>query len=131
GYGNGGDADMPSPATPGEVGQGVGSRFGRAETVDQGAEIRGADIFGADEAEPGDALVVCQSRARPGHHAFPVSFFSPILSSVPAINRLMFSRWVMKRAIDSASVAQVSCGPEKAKANIGAVAAAVSAASEE
>ncbi len=43
----------------------------------------------------------------------------------------MFSRWVMNSAMDNTKVAQVNCGPENAKANIGAVAAAVSAASEE
>lgn len=66
--------------------------LGRTEAVDQVAKRGGADILGADQPQPAEPLPVAE--ARPGGRlAHPLA---PILPSVPASRREMFSRCLMK-----------------------------------
>ena len=62
--------------------------LGRAEAVDQVAERRRADVLGADQAKPMDALAVAEAlpRGRLAHS------FAPMRASVPAISREILAR---------------------------------------
>ncbi len=76
-----------------QAGQGLDPGFGRAETVEQLAEGDRADIFGADQAKPGNALDARQDQARrDGAHALGAFFSEPILGSVSLSRRTILAR---------------------------------------
>ena len=83
GLGAAGDFPRCTPAAPRKVRQGLERRRRAAIMVDQGSEGARADILGADQAQPVEALLIGEgSAAQP---------FCPILPSVPSSSRLMFS----------------------------------------
>ena len=62
--------------------------LGRSEAVDEVAERRRTDVFGADQAEPIDALAVAEALPR----RRLAQSFAPMRASEPAISREMLGR---------------------------------------
>ncbi len=117
--------DLQEQASPaaGEIRQGLKGRGRAAVLIDQGPEGSGADILRADEAKPVETLLIRQN-----HGAYP---FCPILPSVPARRRLMFSLCFHQRSATRIAATSAIPGSPKSHRTTGVAALATRADREE
>ena len=92
----GGRCGCARPPRPASSGSASSAAPRDAEMAEQFAESDRADVLAADQAEPGEALVVASSPDR--RRCADVHRFSPIRLSVPAVSRRILSAWRHHRA---------------------------------
>ena len=125
-----GDTDRPlRPAASREIGQSVERGACAAAPIEQRAEGARADVFGSNEPQPVEPLIVVEPR-RLGAlaHAAP---FLPILLSVPVTRRPMLALCFIQSRAASRPNAEATALEPTASATRGAAMLATSAASEE
>src|SRR5690606_2465061 len=112
GFRLGGDA-QGAPRRAGKARQCVKRRLGSAEAVEQLSEGDGADIIGADETQPGKALGGGETGVVTSRQDQAAFLEPPMVGSVPARSRAMFSRCWKKSNRARAMTVSASNGEPK------------------